>query len=253
MERTMLGKLLHRARAHGAPIFAFFVAGAILALPGTWTSQLRLAARIPLPWRQPAAEVSREKKKIRVLQEDLARMGEENLRLRAMLREVSAFQEIPPGFAPDRILPASVLLRGDSDGLRQGITIAAGREEGVAPGDPVLQGRSLVGVVQEAGRNRSSVRLVTDPESRIAAFGLVFQEEVMIEGRGEGQLRIRFESALVDPAEGEEIITVEEEKSPRGLVLGRIDRAGRKEIVPLWRQGDLDTVRVLIQKKDEVP
>ena len=253
MERSMLGKLLHRARAKGATFFAFFIAVAILALPGTWTSQFRLAARLPLPWRQPAQEVSRERKKIRLLREEIARMGEENLRLRAMLRECSAFQKVPPDFAPDRILPASVLLRGDSDGLRQGITIGAGREEGVGPGDPVLQGRSLVGVVQEAGPHRSSVRLVTDPESRTAAFGLGFQEEVMIEGRGEDRLRIRFESALVDPVQGEEIITVEEGGIPRGLILGRIDREGRKEIVPLWRRENLETVRVLIQKEEEVP
>lgn len=244
----MLGGLLHRARGQRTTILAFFVLGGILALPGSWTSRARLAARIPLPWRQPGEEVSQERERIRLLREETARLKDANNRLRAMLQEISAFQGVPGEIPEGRQLPATVILRGDSDGLRQGITIQAGWEDGVRVGDPVLHGRSLVGEVQEVGRRRSSVRLVTDSKSRFTAFGVGFQEEVVIEGRGEDRMGIRLISALVDPGKGEEILTAEEGKIPRGLVLGRIEREGREELAPLWRRRDLRVVRVIIEE-----
>ena len=211
-----------------------------------------MAARFPMPWRPEMPLPTGEE--VRSLQEEVARLKEENFTLRGMLREVSACQEFAPALTPERLLPTQVIQRGDSNGLRQGIAIQAGWEEGIQPGDPVLhRSRSLVGVVREVGRHRSSVLLVTDPASRINAFGVDFRSSVMTRGLGKGRLSILHQKALVHPAEGEEILTEEDGRIPRGLILGRIMREGKDEIAPLWGCSDLEQVLVLLPKESRSP
>ncbi|MCZ6691632.1 MAG: hypothetical protein O7H41_18760 [Planctomycetota bacterium] len=228
----------------------FFLAGGILILPGGWVSQARLTARIPLPWRHSTAPLEPATDRIRSLLEEGARLKAENQSLRKMLHEVSGFEQFAPDFPIDRILPARVLLRGDSNPLRESITLEVGSDEGVRIGDPVLLDLSLVGLIQEVSPTRSSVRLVTDPASRIRAFCPQSESEVSIEGRGSGRLSISLKEALVPYRAGAEMLTVEEDKIPPRLLLGTLVSESSGEVSPLWSASKLAIVKVLLGGED---
>ncbi|MCZ6601782.1 MAG: hypothetical protein O6952_02115 [Planctomycetota bacterium] len=228
----------------------FFLAGGILVIPGGWVSQARLTARIPLPWRRPTAPLEPAADRIRSLLEENARLKADVRRLGAMLSEISGFDQFAPDFPSDRILPAIVLVRGDSDPLRESITLRVGSDDGVRTGDPVLLGLSLVGLIQEVSPTRSSVRLVTDPASRIRAFCPQSESEVSIEGRGADRLSISLKEALVPYRAGAEMLTVEEDKIPPRLLLGTLVSESSGEVSPLWSASELAIVKVLLGGED---
>ena len=163
-----------------------------------------------------------------------------------MQREISGFEDFAPDFPIDRILPAQVLLRGDSDPLRESITLRVGSDDGVRIGDAVLLGLTLVGLIQDVGPTRSSVRLVTDAASRTRAFCPQFESEVSIEGRGADRMSISLNEALVPLSAGAEFLTVEEDKIPHGLLLGTLVSESSGDVSPPWRSSELGTVKVLL-------
>ena len=82
---------------------------------------------------------------------------------------------------------------------RRYATLAAGRNDGVAPGMPVRSELGLVGRVLHAGASSSRVLLVTDTESlvpiRRASDGIA----AFAQGRGDGSVQIRLVNLGVNP------------------------------------------------------
>jgi rod shape-determining protein MreC len=116
----------------------------------------------------------------------------------------------------------------DASPFRGSLLISAGSREGIGPGAPVVVGEALLGVVSSAGTRSSCVRLVTDPGHRIWTMVLSagVESNGYVEGTGRGEVRMHLlptEAAVVpDPvftAGGDGVL-------PRGLLIGRIRRAG---------------------------
>lgn len=109
------------------------------------------------------------------------------------------------------------------------LTIAAGSDQGVARGMPVVTGDGLVGVVQTVEPKRSQVLLVSSPALRVGALSTGRGRMAGIL-RGENADRLHFE--VIDenaPVEaGDWVVTSGYgERIPRGIRIGQVLRVVR--------------------------
>jgi rod shape-determining protein MreC len=104
------------------------------------------------------------------LEEETARLRLDALlmeRIAAENRELRRQAGFGP-FARGRPEPCLVLSRGGAGGWWRQVRVNKGRAHGVAVGDAVLAPEGLVGRVVDLTDNTAEVRLITDPNSRIA-------------------------------------------------------------------------------------
>jgi hypothetical protein len=147
--------------------------------------QARLGSRPPTDETAPATprspdDVYRENTDLRMLVVSLE--GQ----LQA-LRELNAERE---RVGPVRRLCIPVRVAGGDGGLRPLLNLTSGTLSGVAVGQAVLYAGGLVGVISRAGESGSTVRLVTDPEMRIAGSF----------GRFTGDPQTPFQRLAIEPA-----------------------------------------------------
>ncbi len=191
-------------------------------------------------------EVRQENERLRVetlqLRAAVQALGEtraENERLRTLL----AYAEAQPGpEIPARVVgvnPVAKLLsvrinRGESDGVFQGMSV-------VTPD-------GIVGQVVRATGGWADVKLVTDPESRVAVRVQRSRARGTAAGLGKGPLRLENMLRTEDIQEGDLIITSGTDGVyPPGLVVGKVTRLEKKEH-GMFLEGDLqpavDTTRM---------
>lgn len=99
----------------------------------------------------------------------------ERLRLDAAMLEPIAVENrelrrqlaLPPRVSA-HLVPCLVLSSGGATGWWRQIRLGKGRADGLAAGDPVLTADGLVGRVTDLTASTAEVRLITDPNSRIA-------------------------------------------------------------------------------------
>jgi len=157
---------------------------------------------------------------------------------------------------------ARVLAR-DASPWRGSLVISAGTREGVASGQAAVRGRVLVGVVSEAGRFTSRVRLLTDPGLRVWAeiasedgasrdetaveYGSV--REGFVEGAGGDFLEMSLVRAGAG-AVGDPVFTGPGlDGVPRGLLIGTVSRTDdidRSGVAEVEVRPALDPTRVRI-------
>lgn len=92
----------------------------------------------------------------------LAELAEANALLRQAHSQLKEFSGGLPG-EPATPIPARIIRRGDSSTWRHSIYLNRGRDDGIVPGYAVTVGRTLVGIVTQAGPGVSLVQLITDP------------------------------------------------------------------------------------------
>jgi len=101
---------------------------------------------------------------------------------------------------------ATVIANGPSN-FEWSITIDKGSGDGVKVGMPIVAEAGLVGHVMSVEPSSAVVQLVLDPNSEVTARLVDSRDTGILEGRGEGDLRM----GLVDPAavvtSGEEVVT----------------------------------------------
>lgn len=196
----------------------------------------------------PLTDVVRSGERARGLGRENAALRRENARLAAelaALRESAAAADrlagliaaAGPAYA-ERALAAPVVLRDPAPG-RDVIVIGRGERDGVRPGQPVLgPGGTIVGTIASAQRGRARVRLLSDPDSAVAAVVQSTRTQAVLAGWREG-LRLEF-APLEDPiAAGDLVLTSAlGGRLPGGLLAGRVAEVERP------RQGILASVRV---------
>ncbi len=123
------------------------------------------------------ARLKIENDALRMLRTDVARLTEENERLRGLLElDVSRRQ-----FPKDKWICAPVLSRGGAGGVRGLIRIGRGRADGVTTNAAVAVPEGLVGRVEAVSARTADVRLIIDPSVKVScevetldtAFGAV--------------------------------------------------------------------------------
>jgi hypothetical protein len=158
----------------------------------------------------------------------------------------------PSFYARNPLRVEARVLARDASPWRGSLVLSAGTGEGVAPGQAVVHGRTLIGVVSEAGRFTARVRLLADPGHRV--WGVIaVKEGTPREGFLEGSGGDLLEMSLVRAgaaAAGDPVFTgVGLEGVPRGLLIGAVERADdvdRSGIAEVEVRPALDPTRVRI-------
>ena len=122
----------------------------------------------------------------------------------------------------------AMVIGRDASPFRGSLLVSAGSREGVAPGAPVVVGEALLGIVSDVGARSSSVRLVTDPGQRVWAMvlGDGVESQGYVEGTGESEIRLHLLPTEAAVVQSPVFTAGEDGVLPRGLLIGRIFRAG---------------------------
>ena len=135
------------------------------------------------------------------------------------------------------------------------LIIDKGKIEGVEKGMIVVVKNIFIGRIYEVSPHSSSVQLVADPDTKIAAI-----TDKKVRGIVSGQFGAEIE--LKDVVQGESlktldlVITIGDDEIPRGLVIGEIKEVKKVEkelfqratIKPLIEPESLSTVFILIDR-----
>lgn len=156
------------------------------------------------------------------LREDIARLSVENLRLNEItaenlrLREAVGFKQANPSL---QLLGADVIQRG-GEGLVKGqvvsrdpsnylaqLTINLGKRDGLSDGLPVVTPQGLVGRLVRVGERSAHVLLLTDAASSVNALISRSRVTGVVQGIGEGKLKLRFVEQGKDLKPGDIVLT----------------------------------------------
>ncbi len=195
-----------------------------------------------------------------VLRQQVTRLEAELATLRESQIEAEQLADLVAAIGAedaDRYLPAAVILR-DPAPARDVIVIDRGERDGLRTGQPVLgPGATLVGVVSEVQGGRARVRLLTDPDSALAAVVQASRTQAALAGGPDG---LRLEFVPIDAAltVGDLVLTSAlGGRLPGGLLVGRItfvetndqDLFATVHVEPLADYGRLERVLVLTGSK----
>ena len=198
---------------------------------------------------------------------NLAGLRQENEWLRERIAELES-EVIRVDHLQDQVEELSVLLGLRLEGDLQELAVVAevtgragnldpamfinrGTDDGVHPGQPVVDGQgALVGVVSESGERSSVVTPITSRRSPAVTVRLAGDRRGIVEGLGTGGMQLSILDAEAAVAEGELLITFgpfgESDAYPKGLYVGTVmesalPRSGviRVDVEPI---GDLDRV-----------
>lgn len=217
-------------------LMLLFLAAALYLLPDgvfqPWRLRLQgLFVRLEKPaGDQPDASLSvysTERDLLDILTQKEAEIAQLNRRLRELGVTREAVESV-------RIIPARVMLLGPDNSLDT-YTIDAGTDDGVAPGQAVVVGQSLVGVVVRSEARASLVLSLSSPGCYISArLGRPDEAEsrprllCAVRGGGAGGVLAIVFSSVSEAQPGWVAMTSGLEKDiPAGLLLG--DLAGRFE------------------------
>ncbi len=196
--------------------------------------------------RERVQALEQQNEELRARLAELEEARQENERLRALV-----------DFAEERKfakLGAEVIRRPVSiwEGV---IVIDRGSNDGVEPGMPVIAAQGLVGQIADVSAHSSSVRLVTDQLSGVAAIVQSSRTPGVVRGSIGGSLSLDFIDRTYLPVEGDVVITSGiGGVYPGGIVIGDViavdDRHG--ELYPRIRVasrvpiGSIEEVFVLV-------
>ncbi|MDR7481785.1 MAG: rod shape-determining protein MreC [Armatimonadota bacterium] len=191
------------------------------------------------------------------LREEVERLSGEMGRLREQaqatqrLERLLAFRQQLPG----RALGARVIGR-DSRAWFSVVLVDRGLRDGVRRNDPVVAAEGLVGRVLTVTASTAQVLLVSDPRSAVGAVLQQSREAGVVEGQGQGLLRLKYISRAREIPLGEAVVTSGHTGLfPRGIPVGTVVSVIREQaalyqealIRPAVSLDHLEEVLILIE------
>ena len=176
-----------------------------------------------------------------VLEENKA-LREENAELRQWMEEalalretVSSYEKLQGYQAPPEATPIDAYVVGEAnDAFAHSMIVNAGRRDGVARGQAVVDDRGLVGHIVDAGNHSARVLLLTDIQSRIPVYIEGADVDGILAGRSRGRPVISFteSSEPVTLTAGERVLTSGVGGTlPRGIQVGTIRQVQGDEAI----------------------
>ncbi|MGD2178342.1 MAG: rod shape-determining protein MreC [Anaerolineae bacterium] len=171
----------------------------------------------------------------------------ENVRLReyeAESQQLRALLKFVSEYPVSTYLGAEVVSReacetfpcGDTVGVEPNpylryVTINVGAQQGAEIGMAVVSGGAgLVGRVSQVGPRTAKVRLLTDPDSAVAALLQTTRGTGLVVGQPEGTLQMRYIPQEEDVSIGDIVLTSGlGGLMPKGLVIGQVTEVQQKE------------------------
>lgn len=188
----------------------------------------------------------------KALKEQLGQLLSENAKLRKKLAESEAlvFQALHLDPKTYNLMPARPI------GIGRYLRIDKGLDAGIKLGEVVVFNDNYIGRIVAVSEKSSSIQLLSDPDSKVAAFSQG------LEGKAKGILKGEFgNDILLDKILHEEIVSVgdlvysegTEGFLPRGLILGKVSQVLEREnevfkqakITPNFDIRDLEVVFVI--------
>ena len=199
------------------------------------------------------AELERELAETEAANREAASALEENARLRDLL-ELRQRRR-------DFVFESAAVTGRTSTSWEATLTISKGSAHGVAEGDSVItETGALVGVVDEAGLNWSTVTTIIDPDISVGATVFRTADSGILEGdltlMTQGACRLSYLSAQAELVSGDEVLTSGTGGLyPSGLVIGYIegvytDPSGLEQYAVLRPAADLDALAQVFVIKD---
>ena len=164
----------------------------------------------------------------KALKEQVGQLLSENAKVRKKLAETEALQSQAASLDPNTYK----LLSARPIGLERYLKIDRGLSSGIKIGQAVVFNDNYIGKIIAVSENASNIQLLTDPDSKVAAFS------INNEGKAKGVLVGQFGTEiLMDKILHEEKISVgdlvysegTEGFLPRGLILGRVSQILERE------------------------
>ena len=123
------------------------------------------------------------KKQAEELREEVASYREELVEYENLKYKLDAYQrflEVRQNHPDYVYLPASVIMRDANDAYGT-FTISVGTNDGVELNDPVIFGKTLVGVIRAASETTSTVYTLLNPEVSVGAYEIRTREDCYVE------------------------------------------------------------------------
>ena len=118
---------------------------------------------------------------------------------------------------------AARIISGSSDSWSRSVTIDKGEDSGVTVNMPVTSSAGVVGQIIDTGPTSSTVRLLTDENSSVAAMVQSSRAHGMLNGSVSGELRLELVSTEVEVNVGDVVVTSGlGGVFPKGLPLGMV-------------------------------
>ena len=253
--RESSGGPLHGVQNTGAAVMKpFEVAANRVARPFrdaySWFSSLTTA-------RSENAKLKKEVEQLRQQYATAQTAENENASLKRLLH-----YEGGASFPKDyRAVNASVLARGTAD-VEERIIVSAGSGQGVRVNDPVVTSDGLIGRVTRVAHGLSSVTLLTDPTSAVAASDLTSKAYGLIQHGPGGGTQLVFDRVSKDKVvnDGDYVVTAGTQLAslpdiyPRGILIGRVtsvyqnnvDEFKHVQVQPFADFSSLDSVAILV-------
>lgn len=251
---TLAGALLAGSRAQGAAQFE--ERGGLIVAP--FIDAATNIARSISDAAQHGGRVQELSSENAGLRQQIARLEAENARLRESVITSGQLADLRAAAGAEDVgstLAAAVVLRDPAPG-RDVIVIDRGARDGVRKGQAVLgSGATLIGLVSSVQDQRARVRLLSDPQSAIAAVVQSTRTQTALTGSRDG-LRLEF-APIGDPiSEGDLVMTSALIGGlPGGLLAGlvtEVDRSGQDlfadiKVEPLATYERLEHVLVITE------
>ncbi len=205
------------------------------------------------------ADLRRENERLRGEVDALQQRLDENAAELARLEELEAIHGLstPAGldFVTGQVYAVGV---SDFDLIRR---IDRGRSDGITEGMAVVDESGLVGrIVQPVGDHTATVRLITDPISRVGVVVLGTGEAGWVTGQGDGPLLLEMTRVSEELRAGDLLVTGGG-RFPPGLRVGTVREDARAEagftlvttVEPRVDFSRVDFVRVLLTTEGDEP
>ncbi len=205
------------------------------------------------------AALRSENERLREELEAMQRALDENAQQIARLAELEAIHGLETPAGIDSVT-ARVFAVGPSDFdlIRR---IDKGSADGIVEGMAVVDERGLVGrIVQPVNAHSATVRLITDPISRVGVVVLATGEVGWVTGQGDGPLLLEMSRASEELRQGNLLVTGGG-RFPQGLRVGTVLEDARAEagftliadVEPRIDTSRIDFVKVLLTTQGDDP
>ncbi|MDY2776941.1 MAG: rod shape-determining protein MreC [Collinsella sp.] len=199
----------------------------------TITSPVRMAGSIVA---SPFHAIGNAFSNLTAPQETLSELREENERLTSEVARLTESQKTATRLEDLLDLKstynlnssAARIIGGSSDAWSRTVTLDKGSADGFAVGMPVCNSGGVIGQIIEVAANTSTVRLLTDENSGIAAMVQSSRAQGVLQGQPDGTLLLSYVSSDADVSVGDIIITSGLGGTyPKGLPLGTVSSVNR--------------------------
>lgn len=161
---------------------------------------------------QTLSELREENERLRVRNVELEEAAQDTQRLQELLDLKSAYNLESKG---------ARIISGSSDSWSRSVTIDKGEDSGVTVNMPVVSTVGVVGQIVDTGPSSSTVRLITDENSSVAAMVQSSRAHGMLRGSVSGELYLDLVSTELDVSVGDVVVTSGlGGVFPKGLPLG---------------------------------